>query len=335
MLAVALATALGCGSDPRKESELDHVRVRFDPEYVWSCADNEPCVADYEGFLARAADAARPIDQATLDRQLLDIARGEVAVLDPGLAPDELRRRVVDGLNTDWLVAGVGTRPLEVIVTAESASEFYRETDLVLRDPLVGDIPALLLRPLADGPFPAIVAVHGHGDDARIYRDAYHGGEYPGHGYAILLLTMRAMGIDEAEHDISEQLLRGGFTLIGLRSYESLLGLEYLRSRSDVRGDRIGLVGHSGGSSTGNLTVRVMRSEGPARFQAYVSDHQVDFFVSGIFEPYHCETVPALYPLHRAINDLASAPIPTLTLPYGYPFGAGRIFDFLDTHLKD
>ncbi|MBK7977948.1 MAG: hypothetical protein IPK07_33430 [Deltaproteobacteria bacterium] len=307
--------------------------MRFDPTYVWACADNEACVADYQTFLSEAADAARPIDQATLDEALVGIARGEVPVVAPGLPPEELRREVVERLNVGWLVAGLASRPLEAIVTSETSSDFFREAHLVLRDEMVGDIPAILLRPLGEGPYPAIVAVHGHGDDAQVYRDAYHGSEYPGHGYAILILTMRAMGIDEVEHDISKRILRAGFALIGLRSYESLVGLEYLRSRSDVRDDRIGLIGHSGGSSTGNLTIRVMPSDGPARFRAYVSDHEVDFFVSGLFEPYHCETVPALYPLHRAINDLQAAPIPTLTVPYAYPFGVAGIFRFFDQHL--
>lgn len=309
--------------------------MRFDAGFVPDCTDNEPCISDYERFLSRAVDAERPIDQTTLDRQLLDIARGDVPVSSPDVEPDDLRRQVVDRLNIGWMVAGLATRRLEVVVVSESVDEFHRETKLFLLDELVGEIPALLLRPPSDGPFPAIVAVHGHGDDAQTYRDAYHGSEFPGHGYAILILSMRAMGIDAAEHEISQKLLRQGFALIGLRSYESLVGLEYLRSRNDVASDRIGLIGHSGGSSTGNLTVRVMDSDSPRRFAAFVSDHRVNFFLSSPVEPYHCETVPALYPIHPAINDLASAPVPTLTVPYGYPFGVAGIFRFFDTHLAD
>lgn len=334
-MVVGLALLIGCGESQGDSAASDHVRVRFDPSYSSGCTDSEPCIADYETFLAKAADAARPIDQDTLDRQLVDLARGDVPLVDPAPAPDELRLEVIERLNVGWMTAGLGTRPLEVIVTAERSGDFYRETELVLRDELVGDVPALLLRPPGDGPYPAVVAVHGHGDDARVYRDSYHGSEYPGHGYAILILTMRAMGIDQYEHEISRRLLRAGFSLIGLRSYESLLGLEYLRARSDVRIDRIGLIGHSGGSSTGNLTIRIMDPGSPARFRAFVSDHHVDFFLSSLVEAYHCETVPALYPLHPAINDLTSAPVAARTVPYGYPFGVAGIMSFFDQHLRD
>ncbi len=66
-----------------------------------------------------------------------------------------------------------------------------------------------------------------------------------------------------------------------------------------------------------------------------VSDHHVDFFLSSLVEAYHCETVPALYPLHPAINDLTSAPVAARTVPYGYPFGVAGIMSFFDQHLRD
>ncbi len=325
----------GCGGEHDAVSTSSGtVHVRTELGRAPHCADNEPCIDEYQRFVELAAPHARPIDQATLDGSLLAIARGEVPVLESTLPPSDVRAAVIDGLGIAFLLDDLATSALDVIVTAEHASEYYRETDLVLVDPWVGEVPAILLRPLGPGPYPAVVAVHGHGDDAAIYRDSYHGSEYPGHGYAILMLTMRAMGIDADEHAISRELLREGFSLIGLRVYESLLGLEYLRSRDDVRADRVGLIGHSGGSSTGNLTVRVMPANADEGFQAYVSDHHVSYFSSSPVEPYHCETVPALYPYHPAIDDLARAPVPALTVPYAYPFGVAGIFRFFDEQLK-
>ena len=92
---------------------------------------------------------------------------------------------------------------------------------------------------------------------------------------------------------------------------------------------RIGLIGHSGGSSTGNLTVRL-----GAGFAAYVSDYHVEYaeWVAD-FEVIHCETVPALYPYAALINDFATSATPVLTVPYGYTDGVEPIFGFFDQHL--
>ncbi len=333
--ATSLAFALGgCGSGGPASAARPDVHERLAIGRAWNCTDNEGCIADYARFQALAADHARPIDATSLRQSLDAIGRHEVAVIQPPFDEGELRGVLLDALGVGFLVEGLDERPIEALVTAESANPSYRESDLILIDPWVGEIQAVLLRPLGPGPYPAVVAVHGHGDDAFVYRDDYHGSEFPGRGYALLILTMRAMGIDEAEHGISRALLLDGFTLIGLRSYESLVGLTYLRSRDDVIHDRIGLIGHSGGSSTGNLTIRVMDPANPERFKAYVSDHDVDFYSSGLLEPYHCETVPALYPYHEAINDLDAAATPTLVVPYAYPFGMANIFRFFDEHLK-
>ena len=163
-----------------------------------------------------------------------------------------------------------------------------------------------------------------------IYRDKMHGGEYPSHGYAILMLTMRAMSIDTHEHRISRELLTDGFALMGLRVYETLVGFKYLRTRAFVDPFRIGLIGHSGGSSTGNMTIRIER-----RFTAFVSDHNVDYSEWGnLWDMYHCETIPRIYPYHLLINDFSTSPIPIKAVPYGYANGMGEIFDFFDAHLK-
>lgn len=297
------------------------------------CPDNEGCAADYERFIERAREQRSPVSQEELDRSLLAIARGEVGLVEGPISRRELRDAVLDGLNIRFLVEGLDERPLEAVIVREAEVSSHLETELLFIDPYVGELQGLFLRPRGEGPFPAVVAIHGHGDDAFVYRDRYHGGEYPGRGYAILILTMRAMGIDETEHEISRSLLLEGFTLIGLRTYESLLGSKYLRHRGDILHERIGLIGHSGGSSTGNLTVHATGPDPGRGFRAYVSDHEVTFFLSSPFEPYHCETVPALYPYHRLINDFSGSPIPVLRVPYGYPFGMDGIFRFFGEEL--
>ncbi len=326
--------ASACGEEHAAAARASSVRVRSEIGRAPHCSDNEPCIDEYERFRSRAAPYAHPIELWNLDAHLRAIARGEVPVYDAALPEDTLRPALIGGLGIGFLLDGLDERRLDVIITGESETAYYRETDLVLVDPWVGEVPTILLTPLTPGPYRAIERSFGPGDDAAIYRDRYHGSEHPGHGYAVLILTMRAMGIDYAEHAMSRALLLEGFSLMGLRVYESLLGLRYLRSRADVRADQIGLIGHSGGSSTGNLTIRVQPLDPPDGFRAYVSDHRVNYFGSSPIEPYHCETVPALYPYYVAIDALERASIPTLTVPYAYPFGMAEIFRFFDHHLK-
>jgi hypothetical protein len=113
---------------------------------------------------------------------------------------------------------------------------------------------------------------------------------------------------------------------MGMRVYESLLGLKFLRSLAEVEAGRVTLIGHSGGSSTGNLTVRV-----EPRIAGYISDHQVAYaeWVEGI-NVYHCETVPSLFAYSEQLNDPADSPVPMLKVPYKYSNGMQELFDFLD-----
>jgi len=127
----------------------------------------------------------------------------------------------------------------------------------------------------------------------------------------------------------------GGVTLME-RARERALA--YLRALPGIDAQRIGLIGHSGGSSLGNLVVRL-----EPHFAAYVSDHEVDFRTKDFFELNHCEIVPGLFPLHRLINDLSTAQPPVLRVRYSYGrrkwFGldrreSRRILDFFVANLR-
>jgi len=63
--------------------------------------------------------------------------------------------------------------------------------------------------------------------------------------------------LDKAERDLSLRFLREGFTLMGLRVYETMLALKYLRGLKDADPSRIGVMGHSGGCVVVNLLVRL------------------------------------------------------------------------------
>jgi len=208
----------------------------------------------------------------------------------------------------------------------------------VFRDPYVGAFEGILLLPEGPGPFPAVLALHGHGDRAEVYRDLHHGRDYPAHGIALLMLTLRGMNLDAHEYRAWHALLSRGLHLMGVRVYEAERALAYLRARPEIDAHRVGLIGHSGGSSVGNLLVRLEPG-----LTAYVSDHYVDFRSKHVWEPDHCESVPGLVPLSALINDLSTARVPVLRVPYGYgrrkwlgleARESRRILDFLAEKLE-
>jgi hypothetical protein len=297
----------------------------------WNCRYPEHCLADYLTFLSLANDYAEPIPQEELDREIWDVENGNVEVIHDPIPEPDLRDTILTIMNIGFLSEGINERVLHVTTIRKDETPEYYERELLFEDPYVGKFKGILLTPKGQGPFPAVIAIHGHRDQAYIYRDRYHGNEYPVHGYMILMLTMRAMGIDLCEHMASELFLLNGFTLMGMRIYETLLGLKYLRYLPNVGDERIGLIGHSGGSSTSNLTIRIEQG-----FKAYVSDLTIDYCEWGtVIEPYHCETIPRLYPYSLLINDFQTSSVPIKKVPYAYTNGMEEIFQFFDEHLKD
>jgi hypothetical protein len=267
-----------------------------------SCPDPASCIADYLALPSR------------------------LALPDPPLAGEQVDARVAGlravPLSADPLAAGeietaLGFPPLRAALAEQVATVSSAPSDpglaLVFHDPLVGAFEGILLLPPGEGPFPAVLALHGHGDRAERFIELHHGRDYPARGIALLALTFRGMNIDAHEHRATRELLAHGLHLMGVRAYEALRALAYLRSLPRIDARRIGVIGHSGGSSLGNLLVRL-----DPRLAAYVSDHQVDYRSSGWREPYHCETVPGLFPIHRQVNDLSTAGLPVLRVRYGY-----------------
>jgi hypothetical protein len=297
------------------------------------CEDQAMCVEDYQRFIELAQQYARPVSEADILQSLQDIDAGLVPMQAGPMEPEALRTAILEGLNIAFLADGLDERPLTVTTIGVTQSADVVETRLLFQDPWVGTFEALLLTPSGPGPFPTVLALHGHGDDPLIYRDEYHGGEYPGRGLALLVPGLRAMGSGPPaiiENTVTKKLLVQGFTLMGLRVYEALLAYRYLRARPDLaEPGRIGLIGHSGGSSAGNLVARV-----EPRLAAYVSDYQIDYAEWLAPYPfYHCETVPALYPLNGLINDFSTCPAPVLTVPYKYTDSMERIFEFFGCRL--
>jgi hypothetical protein len=317
---------LGCGDNgggsPLRVDESERLGT------TWDCSDSAICIDDYLAFPERAVEYSRPLSEEDLNSWIDDCRYGRVTVHTETLKPETLREGLLGALNIRFLLEGLDKRPLEVAIIRREDHGDYTEEEILFTDPFVGTFQGILLLPPGPGPHRGIVAVHGHSDSAAVFRDDYHGTAYPPEGFAILMLTMRAMGFDEKETEATWALLSNGFNLIGLRIYESLLGFKYLRWRKDIDEFRLGLIGHSGGSSTGNLTIRL-----EPRLRAYVSDHMVAYMTSDM-DIIHCETVPAVYPYNRLINYFDTAEVPVLSVTYGYPNGPGELIEFFKQKIR-
>lgn len=312
------------------EQSAYNVLERYDPDRLQDQDDPGADIDDYQTFVQLAREYADPISVKDIRRQLNEIAAGAVEIipsLDPG---DNLGETIAEVLNIGFLLERINERLLVVTAIEITETKDYVERHLLFEDPWVGVFEGYLLTPNGDGPFPGVVAIHGHFEDAAAYRDNYHGIEYPINGHAILMLTMRAMDNDAYERDISLELLTNGFTLMGLRAYETLLGVKYLRYLSTVDEKRIGLIGHSGGSAACNLTVRL-----DAGIGAYVSDMVSEYAEWWPDQDFiHCETIPELYPYHELVNDFSTGITPILTVPYAYENSMEEIFSFFDETLN-
>lgn len=295
----------------------------------WLDGCGRGCEVGYLEFTARHAGRGDSTDGKDLNRSITDI----VAAAPPaplGLDPATLRERIIDELHVGFLLDGLGRRSLYVTALRQSDEGDFFRRKLLFRDLEVGSFEATLLVPRGVGPRAAVLGLHGHRDNDRIFTRRYLGDELARRGFVVLVPRLRAHNCSPSENRIAHALLRRGFTLMGLHVYESLLMLEYLNSLEQVDSRRIGILGHSGGSSIANLVVRI--SDG---FAAQVTDYATDFRNHcGPFDV-HCETVPGLFRLSADINQRRSLSIPWRHVPYRYRDEEVRsdVLDFFETHL--
>ena len=339
----------------------------------WSCEDRPyTCAEDYLAYPARAAEFARPVtDCAALRWDLERMAVGEIPMprwMGP-LDAEALQAHMIDGASIAHLLTGLSQRPLDVttiddrvlpVLDGVPDSPTYRQIELLFEDPWVAEIneiQALLLLPEGEGPFPAVVAMPGHFELAADFRDMHYGKYFPMHGYALLIITPRGYGDEPTEDRYTEDLLCAGFTSVGLRMYEALLGLRYLGWNEATAGQPLAVIGHSGGSATVNALARI-----GAPIQAVVTDLTSQYLsFSGNYGEggeyytygrwYVDETAPGVSLFAGHINAFSTARMPVLQLPYGYgdpeldtkfppepdPDDAeryGLIFDFLDGAMR-
>ncbi len=171
-------------------------------------------------------------------------------------------------------------------------------------------VPVLVLVPKGGhGPWPAVLACHGHGDG---HRDAVgldvEGNELedPGihnrfavqlvrKGMLVVIPEIMGFGVRRMAEELksnpqysscgtlSSQLLMYGRTLAGMRVYEAIRAIDYIQSHADVIHCRIGVFGFSGGGLVGAYT-----SVLDERVKAAVLCGWTNTFEGSILAMHHC-----------------------------------------------
>ncbi len=292
-----------------------------------------------------------------LDAELQSILDGEIfPVL--AIGPDTLAGLIPEATRLDVLTEGILGRDLALYVVDEGNDYSWRgeweghEPDmpylhLLVTDPLVGTFETVVFRPpleQGEGPFPAVVVAHGHGDNAWSHAarvpgepsggaDGF-GEQFTAAGYVLVVPTFRISEGDTPETVMTRGLLRAGWSAMAVRMYEQLLARRIAAALPFVDPcSPVGLVGHSGGSISSALTVRSPLA--PLTFDAWVTDLDSTYLNWDPVEGWTLdETTPALWPYRGFINDLDTAPLPAMRTEYGYPEGIDPQVDFFDDTLR-
>lgn len=112
--------------------------------------------------------------------------------------------------------------------------------------------------PEGDGPFPAVLCVHGHHREAKqspVVQARCLG--LVKQGYFVLAVDAfgageRGIGKKLGEYHgemVAATLIPTGRVLAGIQVYENMRAIDYLQSRSEVDGSRLGVTGASGGGN--------------------------------------------------------------------------------------
>jgi dienelactone hydrolase len=171
-------------------------------------------------------------------------------------------------------------------------------------------VPALVLIPKdGKGPWPAVLACHGHGNGQRDAAGLNSEGkemEEPGihnrfavqlvkQGMVVVIPEVMGFGVrrmaDELKTNpnytscgtLSSQLQMYGRTLAGVRVYEAIRAIDYISERHDVDSDRIGAFGFSGGGLIAAFTSGL-----DERVKATVLSGWTNTFKGSILAMHHC-----------------------------------------------
>jgi len=226
------------------------------------------------------------------------------------LSPEELDRHTLAALKQALGAMPQQPWPLQPqVLEHKEYPDFYMERVSYTTMEHV-NVPVLVLIPkLGDGPWPAVLACHGHGngqlDAVGLDADGNELSEPGIHqrfavqlvrkGMLVVIPEVMGFGARRNAEDIqdnrnstscatlSAHLLMHGRTLAGMRVYETIRALDYIQSRSDANPDSIGLYGFSGGSLIGAYAAVL-----DERIKAIVLSCWMNTFAESILSIRHC-----------------------------------------------
>jgi hypothetical protein len=306
--------------------------VAIEEPWIEGCGNR--CFNAYEKFISNHSHHARKLSEARLN-EILAEAYSLPGPYPAGLNGAELRERIIEALNIRFLLEEIDRRVLAVAKLEEEPIKDGRivRRRLLFWDAAVGTFEGTLLLPEGEGPHPAIIGLHGHRHDDMIFSRKFLGEQLALRGFVVMIPRLRLHDCSLTETDLSYKLLRNGFTLMGMRIYETLLMIKYLDSLEQADDRHVGLLGHSGGSSIANLVARLEERVG-----AVVVDNYIEYrnHCRYRIKDVHCETVPELVPIAADINEPGTLGHPTMRVEYNFENDATRykILRFFEENLR-
>lgn len=220
-----------------------------------------------------------------------------------GLPDAALRERLLAALGLTKLLAGFASRPLAVVRHAMSVYDGWREELVWVEDRIgeistVGTLEVRLFLPPASmpGPYPAVLALHGHGENPGDAARELFAVELAKKGIAVALPHQRTLAETGLDTYLAGPLLRSGFTLKGLQVFEAAMAEKLLRGLPEVDRGHLGALCHSGGCSVLNPWLRLSDA------YAIAETDMLSTYRSPEGGRVHCDDVPALVPLWADVS---------------------------------
>ena len=199
-----------------------------------------------------------------------------------GLSFSDWRTKARQKLDSCLLPVPPAPTAYDMQVIASEQREGYQALKITFNLTEWSRIPAYLLIPEGEGPFPAIVMLHDHGahftigkekmvrpfgvnvevikdadeSTAKCYDGQYAGDYYAAHGYIVLSIDAlfwnergRKEGADyDGQQAFASNLMQMGMNWAGIMTYDDLRSVEFLASLPQVDKERIGALGFSMGA---------------------------------------------------------------------------------------